>query len=73
MVEMAKLIDNTVSQKPRYCDNSSDAAALGKSVKAVSCWYTSYFNEPGSDDYASLELALTLDKLSLKLVWWWTK
>ena len=53
MVEMAKLIDNAVSQKPKgIVITLPDAAALGKSVKAaISAGIPVISMNSGSDDY----------------------
>ena len=52
MVEMAKLIDNAVSQKPKgIVITLPDAAALGKSVKAaISAGIPVISMNSGSDD-----------------------
>ena len=71
MVEMAKLIDNAVSQKPKgIVITLPDAAALGKSVKAaIAAGIPVISMNSGSDDYASLGISVhMLVKLSLKLV-----
>ena len=54
MVEMAKLIDNAVSQKPKgIVITLPDAAALGKSVKAaIAAGIPVISMNSGSDDYA---------------------
>ena len=59
MVEMAKLIDNAVSQKPKgIVITLPDAAALGKSVKAaIAAGIPVISMNSGSDDYASLGIS----------------
>ena len=59
MVEMAKLIDNAVSQKPKgIVITLPDAAALGKSVKAaIASGIPVISMNSGSDDYASLGIS----------------
>ena len=59
MVEMAKLIDNAVSQKPKgIVITLPDAAALGKSVKAaIAAGIPVVSMNSGSDDYASLGIS----------------
>ena len=56
MVEMAKLIDNAVSQKPKgIVITLPDAAALGKSVKAaIAAGIPVVSMNSGSDDFAKL-------------------
>ena len=59
MVEMAKLIDNAVSQKPKgIVITLPDAAALGKSVKAaISAGIPVISMNSGSDDYMKLGIS----------------
>ena len=59
MVEMAKLIDNAVSQKPKgIVITLPDAAALGKSVKAaIAAGIPVISMNSGSDDFASLGIS----------------
>ena len=59
MVEMAKLIDNAVSQNPKgIVITLPDAAALGKSVKAaIAAGIPVISMNSGSDDYASLGIS----------------
>ena len=60
MVEMAKLIDNAVSQKPKgIVITLPDAAALGKSVKAaIAAGIPVISMNSGSDDFASLGISV---------------
>ena len=71
MVEMAKLIDNEIQPKGIVI-TLPDAVALGKSVAAIAAGIPVISMNSGSDDYV-IRIMLTLDKLSLKLSWWWTK
>ena len=59
MVEMAKLIDNAVSQKPKgIVITLPDAAALGKSVKAaIAAGIPVVSMNSGSDDFAKLGIS----------------
>ena len=59
MVEMAKLIDNAVSQKPKgIVITLPDAAALGKSVKAaIAAGIPVISMNSGSDDYMKLGIS----------------
>ena len=59
MVEMAKLIDNAVSQKPKgIVITLPDAAALGKSVKAaIAAGIQVVSMNSGSDDFAKLGIS----------------
>jgi simple sugar transport system substrate-binding protein len=59
MVEMAKLIDNAVSQNPKgIVITLPDAAALGKSVKAaIAAGIPVISMNSGSDDFASLGIS----------------
>ena len=59
MVEMAKLIDNAVSQKPKgIVITLPDAAALGKSVKAaIAAGIPGVSMNSGSDDFAKLGIS----------------
>ena len=59
MVEMAKLIDNAVSQKPQgIVITLPDAAALGKSVKAaIAAGIPVVSMNSGSDDFAKLGIS----------------
>ena len=59
MVEMAKLIDNVVSQKPKgIVITLPDAAALGKSVKAaIAAGIPVVSMNSGSDDFAKLGIS----------------
>ena len=59
MVEMAKLIDNAVSQKPKgIVITLPDAAALGKSVKAaIAAGIPVVSMNSGSDDFQSLGIS----------------
>ena len=59
MVEMAKLIDNAVSQKPKgIVITLPDAAALGKSVKAaIATGIPVVSMNSGSDDFAKLGIS----------------
>ena len=59
MVEMAKLIDNAVSQKPNgIVITLPDAAALGKSVKAaIAAGIPVVSMNSGSDDFAKLGIS----------------
>ena len=59
MVEMSKLIDNAISQKPKgIIITLPDAAALGKSVKAaISAGIPVISMNSGSDDYMKLGIS----------------
>ena len=59
MVEMAKLIDNAVSQKPKgIVITLPDAAAVGKSVKAaIAAGIPVVSMNSGSDDFAKLGIS----------------
>jgi simple sugar transport system substrate-binding protein len=84
MVEMSKLIDNAVSQKPKgIVITLPDAAALGKSVKAaISAGIPVISMNSGSDDYMKLGISAHVGQTEFEAgvgggqkneVCWWKK